>query len=80
MGTKKKGTLVSTLFFWKKSGDIKGIICVDGSKQRREPYYKKEYNASPTVYNGGVMMSCDIDAWERRDVASMDLPEALLQD
>ena len=55
-------------------------MCVDGSKQRREPNYKKEDNASPTVYNVGVMMSCDIDAWERRDVASMDLPEVFLQD
>ena len=24
-------------------------------------------------------MSCDVDSWERRDVASMDLPGAFLQ-
>ena len=53
---------------------LKGRMCVDGSKQRREPNYKNEENASPNVSNGGVILSCAIDAWEKHDVASMDLP------
>ena len=31
------------------------------------------------MYNGGVILSCAIDAWERRDVASMDIPGDFLQ-
>ena len=54
-------------------------MCVDGSKQRREPNYKKEDNASPTVSNGGILVGCAIDAWERRDAASMCLQGAFLQ-
>ncbi len=60
----------------KRCGRIKGRGCADGRKQRL--YTAKEDASSPTVAIESVMLSCVIDAMERRDVATVDIPGAFM--
>ena len=55
----------------KRCGKIKARVCADGRKQRL--YKSKQETTSPTV-----MMTCRIDAKERRDVATLDVPGAFM--
>ena len=65
------------MFLKKKlCGRIKGRGCADGRKQR--VYISKEDSSSPTVTTEGMMLSCILDAMEGRDVATVDIPGALL--
>jgi len=51
--------------------------CADGCKQ---PLWKtKEETTSPTVSIESLFISCMIDAMERRDVATIDIPGAFMQ-
>jgi hypothetical protein len=61
----------------KRCGLIKGRGCADGRKQRE--YLTKEETSSPTVAIESVMLSCTIDAKERRDVATVDILGAFMQ-
>ena len=61
----------------KRCGTIKGRGCADGRKQR--DWMSKEDTASPTVSTAALILSCLIDAYERRDVATTDIPGAFLQ-
>ena len=61
----------------KKNGKIKGRGCADGRPQRN--YIPKEDTASPTVSLEGLFLSCMIDAYERRFVATVDIPGAFMQ-
>jgi hypothetical protein len=61
----------------KSDGSIKGRGCADGRPQRA--YIPKEDAASPTVRNESTMLTATIDARERRDVATVDLPGAFMQ-
>ena len=61
----------------KRNGDIKGRGCADGRKQR--VYTTKEETSSPTVTTEAIMLTAGIDAKERRDVATSDIPGAFLQ-
>ena len=61
----------------KRTGQIKGRGCVDGRKQRL--YTPKDEASSPTVATESVLLSCVIDAKERRDVATVDIPGAFMQ-
>ena len=61
----------------KRNGTIKGRGCADGRKQRA--HTSKEEASSPTVAIEAVMLSCVIDAMERRDVATVDIPGAFMQ-
>ena len=61
----------------KRTGQIKGRGCADGRKQRDE--LGKDDVSSPTVATESVMLSCTIDAHEKRDVAVVDVPGAFLQ-
>jgi Reverse transcriptase (RNA-dependent DNA polymerase) len=60
----------------KRSGDIKGRTCADGSVQRS--LYEKIDTSSPTVSNEALMYTIIIDAKERRDVATADVVGAYL--
>ena len=74
----KRAALNYLMFLKKKrSGRIKGRGCADGRKQR--VHTKKEDASSPTVAIEAVMLSCVIDAVERRDVAIIDIPGAFMQ-
>ena len=61
----------------KRNGRIKGRGCADGRKQIL--HTNKEDASSPTVAIEAVMLSCVIDAHERRDVATADIPGAFMQ-
>ena len=71
---------VNSLIFLiqKRTGEVKTRSCADGSKQRRRPGYKKEDNASPTVANEATMLIAAVNAFEGRDMMSIDLPGAFL--
>ena len=56
---------------------LKGRACADGRGQR--DYFRKEETSSPTVSVEALMLSCIIDAYENRDVATVDVPGAFLQ-
>ena len=61
----------------KRTGEIKGRTCANGSKQH---LYLKENEsvASPTVSLEGLITLLIIDAYEGRDVSSFDVPGAYL--
>ncbi|VEU38525.1 unnamed protein product [Pseudo-nitzschia multistriata] len=61
----------------KRCGKIKGRGCADGRKQRN--WMSKEDTTSPTVSIQALMLSCMMDAYEGRDVATADIPGAFLQ-
>jgi hypothetical protein len=61
----------------KRCGLIKGHGYADGQKQR--DYLTKEETSPPTVAIESVMLSCVIDAKEKRDVATVNIPGAFLQ-
>ena len=61
----------------KRCGRIKARGCADGRIQRL--WKSKEDTSSPTVRTESVFLSAIIDALERRDVATCDIPWAFLQ-
>jgi Reverse transcriptase (RNA-dependent DNA polymerase)/Zinc knuckle len=74
----RKKALAYLMFLKKKRcGKIEARGCADGRKQRL--YKTKEEVSSPTVRIESVMLSCLIDAVERRDVATADVPGAFMQ-
>jgi hypothetical protein len=74
----KRAALQYLMFLKKKRcGRIKGRGCANGSTQRA--YTPKEDASSPTVAIESIMISCVIDAIEKRDVATADIPGAFMQ-
>ena len=61
----------------KRCGTIKGRGCADGRKQR--VYKTKQETSSPTVRTESLLLSCVIDAKERRNVITCDVPGAFMQ-
>ena len=61
----------------KRDNTLKGRGCEDGCKQRK--MYDKEEATSPTVALESVLLTATIDAHERRDVAIVEIPGAVLQ-
>ena len=61
----------------KRSGELKGRKVAGGNKQR--DFVSKEEASSPTVSNDSTILSCTIDAKERRHVATIDVPNAFIQ-
>ena len=75
---KKKALPAVNLIKEKRSGDIKGRTCVNGSKQRK--YLKQDESvSSPTAGLESLVTTLLIDAYEQRDVAIFDIPGAFLQ-
>ena len=60
----------------KRSGKIKGRGCADGRKLRTK--ISSEEATSPTVTREAFLISCAIDAKEKRFVATCDVPGAYL--
>ena len=61
----------------KKDGTIKGRCCADGCKQR--DYISKEESASPTAATESVILTGVMEAKERRQVITLDVPNAFIQ-
>ena len=61
----------------KRCGKIKGCGCADGRKQRA--YIGKEDTSYPTISIKALFLSYTIDATEGRDVATVDIPGALIR-
>ena len=61
----------------KHNGGVKGRGCADRRSQRL--YKNKIDTASPTASLAGLIITCVIDANEKRDVATVDIPGAFLQ-
>jgi hypothetical protein len=61
----------------KRCGRIKGRGCADGRKQRA--WKTKEESSAPTVAIESLFLSATMDAKERRDVATADIPGAFMQ-
>jgi hypothetical protein len=61
----------------KRDGKIKGRGCADGRPQRL--YIPKGEASSPTASLAGLIITCVIDAYEGRKVATADIPGAFLQ-
>ena len=76
--TEKRDALPYLMFLKKKhTGQIKGRGCADGRRQRL--YMQKEDTSSPTVAIESLFISTTLDALERRDVATVDIPGAFMQ-
>lgn len=74
----KKKALEHLMFLKKKHcGKIEGRGCADGRKQRT--HKGKDETSSPTTTTESPFLSCVIDAKERRDVATIDVPGAFMQ-
>ena len=61
----------------KRCGRIKGRGCADGRKQRL--YMDKDQVSAPTVATESLLLTCLIDAMERRKVVTVDIPGAFMQ-
>ena len=73
----RKTILESHMFLkLKRDGKIKGRTVAGGNKQR--DFISKEDSSSPTVATEAVILSCIIDAEEKRDVAVVDIPSQCL--
>jgi hypothetical protein len=74
----RKGALRYLMFLKeKRDGMIKGRGCADGRPQ--QDYMTKENTSSPTVAPETLLVTCLIDAIEKRDVATLDIPGAFMQ-
>jgi hypothetical protein len=74
----KRAALAYLMFLKRKRcGRVKGRGCADGRTQRA--YISREDATSPTVSTEAVFLTAVIDAFERRDVAIIDLPGAFMQ-
>ena len=63
----KRDALESLLFIIeKRDGRIKSRKCAMGNKQRTYEGYEKSAGSSPTVTTKGLLLTCAIDAYERR--------------
>jgi hypothetical protein len=74
----RKGALQYLMFLKeKRCGTIKGRGYAEGRSQRS--YMTKEETSSPTVATEALILACVIDAIERRNVATCDIPGAFMQ-
>lgn len=75
--TRKMTTLnLLVLIKEKRDGRIKGRACANGREQMT--YISKDDISSPTIQIESLMISLLIDAYERRDIATVDVGCAYL--
>ena len=74
----EKSQALGSLIFIKekRNGDIKARSCANGSVQRE--HIAKDEAASPTVALESVFTTATIDAREKREVVTIDIPGAFL--
>jgi len=76
---KERDEAMESLMFLveKRSGKIKGRACANGSIQKANAAPGE--SASPTCMTESVMITATIDAHEKRDVMTSDVPNAFVQ-
>jgi hypothetical protein len=62
----------------KQDGHVHARAIADRSKERRQPGYKKEDNALPTVATDSIMITATIDAHKGHDIATVNILGAFL--
>ena len=77
IGEKRKALGYLMFIKEKRCGTIKARGCADGRKQRL--YKTKAETSSPAVRTESLLLSCVIDAKERRKVITCDVPGAFMQ-
>ena len=76
--TERKRAMETIFFITEKSNkQLKGRTCADGSTQR--VWMSRDEVSSPTVSTEATMITGVIEALERRDVATCDIPNAFVQ-
>jgi hypothetical protein len=74
----KKRAMESLIFLnEKRDGTIKARMCANGSTQRA--YISREEASSPTAASEAIITTGVIDAKQRRDVMTLDIPNAFVQ-
>ena len=61
----------------KKSGDIKGRLVYNGKETRN--WISRKDKSSPTVLAESLMLTCAVDAFKKRDIMTLDIPNAYIQ-
>jgi hypothetical protein len=75
---KKKRAMESLIFLTKKRDKtVKARVCANGRTQRA--YISREEASSPTTSSGAIIATGVIDAKQKRDVMTLDIPNALVQ-
>jgi hypothetical protein len=62
----------------KQDGRVRAHACANGSKEQRQPGYKKEDGASSTVATNSIMITATINAHKQCNIATIDIPGAFL--
>jgi hypothetical protein len=74
----RKRAMESLIFLVeKRDGRVKGRACANGSTQR--DYMDREDAASPTAATESILITALIDAKQKRDVMTADIPNAFVQ-
>ena len=74
----KKRAMESLIFLnEKRDGTIKSRMCANGSTQRA--YISREEASSPTAASEAIITTGVIDAKQRRDIMTNDVPNAFVQ-
>ena len=61
----------------KKSGEVKGRLVYNG--KGTQSWISRKDKSSPTVLNESLMLTCAVDAFQGRDVMTLDIPNAYIQ-
>jgi hypothetical protein len=62
----------------KRNGQVRIHAIADGSKEWHQLRYKKEDGTSSTIATDSIMITATIDAHERQDIATVNIPGAFL--
>jgi hypothetical protein len=78
LSQEEKSMALTSLIFLKekRDGNVKARSCANGSVQRE--HVAKEEAAAPTVTLESVFVTATIDAKEKQEVVTIDVPEAFL--
>jgi hypothetical protein len=74
----RKRAMESLIFLVeKRDGRVKARTCANGSTQRA--YMERDDAASPTAMTESILITATIDAKQKRDVMTADIPNAFVQ-
>ena len=74
---RRKAQIALAYLTEKKSGEVKGRIVYNGAPTRK--YMDDVDTSSHTASLEGILLMAMIDAYEGRDVMSLDIPNAFIQ-